>query len=597
MPEAEYSTTARLPVPVIWTFVREMNNWAPFLRGYQSHEKHGENDSVWVLKGDVGMVTRTVKFRVHVDEWGEPKLVRFTLKGVNEPMEGGGEFRLEPWEDAGVAAPPPARLGLFARLRALALPHVRRPGRARRERGHRARRRRLAPQLHAAHQARRPDGPDGGRADEAPHVARGRRARRPHHGRAREAPGPSPEDLTHESGSQLMVEYDPFLPQVIEDPHPVYAKLREEDPCCFIPKYDTYFLSRFEDIWNASMDEKSYSTEAGSTFAQLVKKIQPVTPMINNMDPPRHTHMRSKIVPYFTPGGVKKLEPQIAKFVADAFAEVKDEKQADLFNGFAAKVSVKVACLANGFPMEDSDMLNALVWRFFGREEGVEGMTQDGVNAMMEMFGYFGELIAKRRAAGADRETVVDLVCRYEDEEGKTLDVEAASSHLSMFLIGGAETFPKTFASALLRFWQHKDQRAEMVKNPTLIPEAYREALRYDMPTQFLMRKLLTPVKLHDKTMQPGQKVAFLYPSANRDRREFPDPDRFDIKRNPPRILSFGHGIHLCIGQHFARMEAKHCIQTLLAWAPDYEVKAKELRRLKTEFVQGWESMPVVFER
>ena len=70
MPEAEYSTSARLPVPVIWDYVREMDNWAPFLRGYQSHEKHGDRDSVWVLKGDVGMVTRTVKFRVHVDEWG-----------------------------------------------------------------------------------------------------------------------------------------------------------------------------------------------------------------------------------------------------------------------------------------------------------------------------------------------------------------------------------------------------------------------------------------------------------------------------------------------------------------------------------------------
>ena len=97
--------------------------------------------------------------------------------------------------------------------------------------------------------------------------------------------------------------------------------------------------------------------------------------------------------------------------------------------------------------------------------------------------------------------------------------------------------------------------------------------------------------------MQPGQKVVFLYPSANRDQREFTDPDRFDIKRNAPRILSFGHGIHLCIGQHFAKMEAKLCLQTLLAWAPDYEVKANELKRLKTEFVQGWESMPVVFGR
>ena len=116
LPEAEYSTTARLPVQVIWDYVREMDNWAPFLRGYQSHQKFNDTESVWVLKGDVGMVTRTVKFRVHIDEWGEPERVRFTLKGVNEPLEGGGEFRLEPYEDTGAAPPAPVKLGLFARL-------------------------------------------------------------------------------------------------------------------------------------------------------------------------------------------------------------------------------------------------------------------------------------------------------------------------------------------------------------------------------------------------------------------------------------------------------------------------------------------------
>lgn len=117
MPEAEHSTTARLPVAVIWGYVREMDNWAPFLRGYQSHEKQSDTDSIWVLKGDVGMMTRTVKFHVHIDEWGEPSRVLFTLKGLNEPMQGGGEFRLAPYEDAGAAAAAPAtpKLGLFAR--------------------------------------------------------------------------------------------------------------------------------------------------------------------------------------------------------------------------------------------------------------------------------------------------------------------------------------------------------------------------------------------------------------------------------------------------------------------------------------------------
>jgi hypothetical protein len=95
--------------------------------------------------------------------------------------------------------------------------------------------------------------------------------------------------------------------------------------------------------------------------------------------------------------------------------------------------------------------------------------------------------------------------------------------------------------------------------------------------------------------MREGRPVMFLYPSANRDPREFADPDRFDVRRRPPRILSFGHGIHMCIGQHFARLEGKLCLEKVLAEIPDYAVKERELRRIRTEFVQGWESMPVVF--
>ena len=392
-----------------------------------------------------------------------------------------------------------------------------------------------------------------------------------------------------------MVDYHPFSPDVIEDPHKVYRQLREEDPYFYLAEWNTHFLSRFDDIWNASMDPESYSTAEGTTTAQLVTKVQPVTPMLNSMNPPSHTQFRSRVMTFFTPGSVRRLEPTIQSFVDDAFLDVRDLREADVFNQFAAKVSVKVACLANGFPMADSDMLNALVWRFFGREEGVDGMTQDGVAAMHEMFAYFTELIAKRRAAGANDENVVDLVCRYEDERGRRFEVQDAASHMSMFLIGGAETFPKTFASATHRFWQHPEQRAELVRDASLIPDAYREVLRYDMPTQYLMRRVVKPVRFHDKVCQPGSNVAFLYPSANRDRREFANPDVFDVKRDSPRILSFGHGIHLCIGQHFAKMEAKLCIQKLLDFAPSYEVQADKLKRLKTEFVQGWATMPIVF--
>jgi cytochrome P450 len=391
-----------------------------------------------------------------------------------------------------------------------------------------------------------------------------------------------------------MIDYDPYSEEVIRDPYPIYARLREEAPCYHLPKWDAYALSRFEDIWNASMDNDSYSTRFGTTASHLLTKVQPVTPMINLMDPPQHTVLRARISRFFTPGVVTRLEPQIQGFVDEAFAPLRDGKGADLFNDFAAKVSVKVACIANGFPLEDSDMLNRLVWRFFARQEGVQGMTPDGLAAMMEMTAYFKDLIQKRRKAGVSDKSVIDTVLGVEID-GRRYSDEEAGSHLSMFIIGGAETFPKTFSSAVYRLWQHKGQRTRCAKDPGLIPNAFREVLRYDMPTQFLMRTLRKDVTLHGVTMREGRPVMFLYPSANRDPREFANPDGFDIDRNSPRILSFGHGTHACIGLHFAKLEGKLCLEKLLGLRPEYEVEEAKLKRIRTEFVQGWESMPVRF--
>jgi cytochrome P450 len=246
--------------------------------------------------------------------------------------------------------------------------------------------------------------------------------------------------------------------------------------------------------------------------------------------------------------------------------------------------------------MEDAEMLNRLVWRFFAREEGVEGITQDGLAAMGEMFGYFAELIRTRRKAGIADGSVIDVLLDVEID-GRRFSDEEAGSHLSMFLIGGSETFPKVFSSAVHRLWQHADQRARCARDSALLPGAFQEALRYDMPTQFLMRTLKHDVTLHGVTMRAGRPVMFLYPSANRDRREFENPDVFDIHRNPPRILSFGHGIHACIGQHFAKIEGRLCLAKILRHIPEYEVEQAKLRRIRTEFVQGWETMPVRYRR
>ena len=133
--------------------------------------------------------------------------------------------------------------------------------------------------------------------------------------------------------------------------------------------------------------------------------------------------------------------------------------------------------------------------------------------------------------------------------------------------------------------------------DPSLIPDAFVEAVRYDMPTQFLCRTVVEEVEIHGQNMKPGQPVLFLYPSANRDSREFDDPDVFDIKRRPPRILSFGHGTHLCLGIHAAKLEGKVCAEEMLARMPQYEIHLDRAERLVTDFVQGYASLPVSFER
>jgi cytochrome P450 len=146
------------------------------------------------------------------------------------------------------------------------------------------------------------------------------------------------------------------------------------------------------------------------------------------------------------------------------------------------------------------------------------------------------------------------------------------------------------------RLAEHPDQRAWLRQNPTAIPEAYREALRYDMPTQFLCRVATQPLTLGGKRIEPGQGVLFLYASANRDDREFANPDVFDVKRKPARILSFGAGIHTCIGLHVAQMEARVCLEEALRRIPDWEVDWADSERLRTEFVQGFARLAVTFE-
>jgi cytochrome P450 len=393
-----------------------------------------------------------------------------------------------------------------------------------------------------------------------------------------------------------MVEYNPFSDEIVKgDPLPIYKQLRDEAPAYYLEQYDTWVLSRFEDIWKASGDMKHLTAEKGTTAAHLLTKVQPVTPMINMMDAPDHTRLRSSFRKKFSAQEVDKLEPVIRKIARDCLETARERGEMDVLADLSSQVAVTVACMISGLPPEDGPLLNELVWRFFKREEGHDGMTEAGLAAMGEMFAYFNEKIEERRR-GEAKDDVLQQLIEFEQQDGSRLDNESLSSHLSMLIIGGSETFPKTFASLVRRLWEYPDQRQMCIDDPALIPDASTEGLRFDMPTQFLMRVVKSPVEFAGAKMTEGQPIMFLYHSGNHDEREFKEPDRFDILRRPPRIMSFGYGPHSCLGINVARLEARVCLEELLKAQPDYEVDLDRSERLLTEFVQGYWKLPITFK-
>jgi len=183
------------------------------------------------------------------------------------------------------------------------------------------------------------------------------------------------------------------------------------------------------------------------------------------------------------------------------------------------------------------------------------------------------------------------IIKLYVDDE--PFDLETIASHLILLIIGGAETFPKTFANTTQLLAEHPDQRARVAADLSIVPDAFQEALRYWMPTQFLCRTVTNDLELRGKTLKEGQPVLFLYPSANRDDDEFDNPDVFDIDRGAKRILSFGAGTHACVGMHAARLEAKVCLEEMLSAFPEYEIDLDNAEKLVTDFVQGYASFPI----
>jgi cytochrome P450 len=397
--------------------------------------------------------------------------------------------------------------------------------------------------------------------------------------------------------------YDPFDPAVMADPFPYYRVLREHHPVYYLDKWDTFALSRFADIWDVlAINDGTFVASEGtlppaSTLAR--HNDGPVTdPPLNPLpfhavfDAPIYDGVRQAHSKPFRPRAAAQLETRIRELANERLDELLPRGTFDLTQEYGGIVAASMVCEFLGIPVNLASEVLASV------NAGSLAEPGSGVDTAQSRPNYLDYLIpsVKNRRANTYDEPlpVVEGLMGYRLPDDRALDdVEVATQMLCVF-IGGTETVPKIVAHGLWELLRHPDQLAAVRADARAnVPVAREEMIRYCAPAQWFARTARKPFAIHDTTIEPGQRIITLLASANRDGREYPEPDEFIWNRPIQRSLAFGRGQHFCLGYHVARLEIAIMIEEWLRRVPDYRIIEESAFRPPSSFQWGWSSLPV----
>ncbi len=395
-----------------------------------------------------------------------------------------------------------------------------------------------------------------------------------------------------------MREYDPYAPEVMRDPMPYYRDLRASGPVHALPQYDAWVLARFAEVWDVLHRRDQLSIADGPIFARarmLERNVGPPSTDVRRplrsfsmLDPPAHTRLRKALVGPFVPGAVAGLEELVRTCTRAQLDQLVPTGGFDAVRDLGSPVATVVMCRVLDLPAVDHAAIVEQVHLQMRRDPGTSGMSADGRAAQAALHAYLSGFVADVRGRHAVVDALVDAM-----GVSSPLSDEEIAVQLGTLLVGGVETLPKILAGGLLRLAQHPEQRAALVADPSLVGNAFEEIMRTEAVLQWVGRTLVVDTEVAGTRMRAGQRLFLLLVSANHDEREFPDPDRFDVRRLPPRTLVFGHGTHFCIGAHVARLEGRVILEEVLARIPDYTVDVVGLEKTPSEFQVGYVEMPI----
>jgi cytochrome P450 len=384
--------------------------------------------------------------------------------------------------------------------------------------------------------------------------------------------------------------WDPYNPDYFKDPHPVFARLREEAPLYYNEQHGFYAVSRYADVERCLGDWERFSSARGDVLEMIKNNVPVPRGSFIHHDPPAHTVYRKALVRVFSPKRMAALEPQIREFCARSLDPLVESGQFDFITNLGAEMPMRVISMLLGIPEEDQEAVRERVDANLRTEPG-KPIDYSTTTRMGEGFeGYIDW-----RAEHPSDDLMTDLInIEFEDETGTQRKFTRDEILVMVSIIAGAgnETTNRLIGWAGKILAEHPQQRRQIYENRALIPQAIEEILRFEPPGPSVARYVTQEVEFHGTKVPAGSILLGLVAAANRDERKFTDGGRFDINRKKAPHLTFGYGFHNCIGNALARVEGRIALDEILNRFPEWDVDLPNAHLSSTSTVRGWETLP-----
>lgn len=391
--------------------------------------------------------------------------------------------------------------------------------------------------------------------------------------------------------------YDPYDHAIDDDPYPIWKRLRDEAPLYYNERYDFYALSRFEDVEKALVDWKTFISGKGSVLEMIKQNIEMPPGSILFEDPPAHDHHRALLSRVFTPRRMSEIEPKVRDFCARSLDPLVGSGGFDFIGDLGAQMPMRTIGMLLGIPEEDQERIRDRLDEGLRLEDGVmPDLAQDGRNTLTASMEQFAEYVDWRAEHPAD-DLMTDLLnAEFEDVTGtvRKLTREELLNYIGLLAGAGNETTTRLIGWTGKVLAENPDQRELLLSEPSLVPNAIEELLRYEAPSPVQARYVTRDVEYYGQKVPEGSVMLLLNASANRDERYFDEPDRVDVRRRISHHLTFGYGIHFCLGSHLARLEGRIALEEVLKRFPRWRVDWDHAVQAHTSTVRGWERLPVL---